>query len=227
MTHCVRLISACITVALLAGGSAAKTPCNGIPVQVSAPTQALVVQTCTAATSALTTLAVCDLTLDRPVTVVVSTDADALPRHCVAQYDCDAHEIVVMAPALLDRALPASSRFARMPIDAYFGSLIAHEMTHAVMLAPDQGGQLQRIAQEYVAYAMQINALSPRDRAAFLAGAPDGAALTLSELHPLIMAMAPDLFAERAALHFAQPGNGCGFVGALQDGTVRFPEMME
>ena len=216
-----------VAVTLSVGSATAQTSCDGAPVDVYAGTDALAEQTCDAAQSALGLLADCDLALTAPITITVTETAVDLPDHCVARFDCDDRAITVLHPDLLADTLSPNSRFAQIPLQPYFDSLIAHELTHATLLDDDRSANLPRVAHEYMAYATQVRSLSPEDQATFLAGAPDGALLTLSDINPLFLVFAPDLFAQFATVHFDLPENGCGFLQALLDGVVRFPAAME
>ncbi|AHM04755.1 hypothetical protein roselon_02430 [Roseibacterium elongatum DSM 19469] len=161
------------------------------------------------------------LDLSRPIEIAINPD---LGLHCVGQYHCGENRIELLPPDtyLEGTAMSANSAFATIAPDAYFASIIRHELAHAAMdTMMDCPFEHCLVGQEYVAYTLQIEFLPGPERDAFLAGLPEVTRpVSRDELTPMTLFMAPGIFAQKAWLHFSARPDPCGFLGQVARGTV-------
>jgi hypothetical protein len=204
-----------------AGIAAAGAECADGTVKVAVAHPALETRICRAAEAGLAQLRRCGLGLDAPVRIEVAASLENPHPGCLGRFDCATGVIQLLSPAAVQAELTATSVLASIDSDALYDSLVAHELAHAAFY---QASALQTpsiAAQEYVAYAIQLGVLTKADRDRFLARAGEAAPEDLTELSPVILGLSPDGFAARVWLHFANPGNGCGFLAKLVDGRER------
>lgn len=165
-------------------------------------------------------LGACHLVQSRPLTIRVVAYLSHPFAACMAIYDCRDDAISVTAPARLAAKLPDDSIWRRIRMEALFESLIVHELAHAFL---DQT-ECKRIPcyadHEYIAYAMQIDALAPADREAVLEGHRVRLPVDPAALNEFTAQAAPGHFAQSVWLHFNTEGNGCAFVGKLVRGET-------
>ncbi|MBY6199853.1 hypothetical protein KUV65_00630 [Maritalea mobilis] len=161
------------------------------------------------------------LTIPEDIEIAINPD---LGLNCVGLYHCGEHRIELLPPDTYnnDTAMSATGEFSMITPGAYFESVLRHELAHAAM---DDLMECPLpnclVGQEYVAYALQIEFLPASDRDAFLATQPEVARpISRDELHPMILFMAPGLFARKAWLHFRDRPDPCGFLGQVARGEV-------
>jgi len=177
-------------------------------------------QICDVVRRARPRLAECHLRQSRALTIRV-VDRIAHPfESCMAQYDCREKVISVTDPEKLPEMLATDSIWRRIAPAALFDSLIVHELAHAFLDQTECLPMPCLADQEYIGYALQIDALDEADRAAILAGNRIGDPADTGRLNDFMALAGPNHFAQAAWLHFSLPGNGCAFVGELVDGTV-------
>jgi hypothetical protein len=194
-------------------------PTEGLTVEAADPV--LAARVCGIAAGALGTLASCHLPQRRPILIEIVARIEHSDVECLGAYDCRSARLRVTAPAALPEPDDSSSPFLSLPPDELFASLVTHELTHAMLDQQDCAAGDCIAAHEYMAYAMQMQALSPSSRQIVLDAAPGVAGVVLPErLNDFIALAAPDTFAAWAWLHFSTPGNGCAFFARLLSGEV-------
>ena len=80
---------------------------------------------------------------------------------------------------------------------------------------------------EYIAFAMQLQSLSRRDRQALIDGLLSSSPVELSWFTDEQLHETPELFAANAWRHFSQPGFGCAFIKTIVAGETVFPSETE
>lgn len=178
---------------------------------------------CDAVAHARTLLTPCGLVQTRPITVDIVSTMDERHAACVAYFNCDTDTLTLLPPSALARSKDVMSAFEGLSSEAYFRSVIVHEMTHA-LAHQSHGGSLTRVAHEYLAYAFQIASLSKKSRAKVLAAVPPEGAVGLDGIDEIALLFGPSQFALRAFQHFSQAGNGCAFVASIIDRDPALPE---
>lgn len=174
---------------------------------------------CDAAQTAATQLSSCELEITEPVVISL---VDRFEVECLALFHCDERRVEIMHPdAYAD--LLAEGRggaFAPLSPDAFFQSLMRHELVHAALTDMPCPFESCLVGQEYIAYTLQVRFLPDVDRAAFEAVDPHDGPVSRDVLNPIILMMAPDVFARRAWQHLTERPNACAFIGQIARAEV-------
>ncbi len=184
---------------------------------ISDPADALKI--CEMASGAVAQLATCSVLIDRPVVIEV---VDRLPEGYIGQYHHGKYRIDLLSPRAAQVYLETKNPMTVRHRDAFYQSIIVHELTHAAlddMPCPISGCYA---TQEYVAYAMQMRSLSPEARATFLTRPEFNRPISANEINEPIALFAPDVFMQKAWLHFSQQEDPCGFIGQIASGKIFF-----
>lgn len=198
--------------------TAAEMACEGTVVTVDTTDSRVAEMVCASAVRAESLFEQCNVPkLEKPVQINV---VDALMPRCVAVYHCGEDMIEVLPPKLMDEKREEESAFSFLPIDAYFKSVIIHELTHAAFDDVPCPFNSCTVSNEYVAYTIQVESLTPEQKKEFAETAALDRRIFRDELNMLIYEMAPHLFAQKAWVHFTQRDDPCGFIGQISDGTV-------
>lgn len=212
---CLRLALTLPICTAVAGADPA--PCPDTRFLVEAATTGLQDQLCRDASHLSATLAACGLVQSRPLLIQIVQDIEHPVAECLAAYDCDFGRIRILDPAHFATAIPETSPYAALPPDVLIRSLLAHELSHALL---DQGALNHEIAlvdHEYVAAAMELDQMPDEWREVMLAES------MLSEardglVNIWIYRLEPRRFAANAWLHFQSPGHGCTLVRDIAEG---------
>jgi len=199
-----------------AGAAAEPLPCSGSGISVEAQAPALAERICRIAVDTAAFLSRCGLPLGGAVEIRV---VPTLPEGCTGLYHCGEGYIEVTDPASLAGHRAPDTRFAAIPTAAYFDSIVAHEIAHAAMDAVPCPFGTCEVTEEYVAYATQIATLPEAARTAFFAAEEVGPARR-ADLSLALLKLAPDLFAAKAARHFAERPDSCGYLATIGRGEI-------
>ena len=192
--------------------------CEGDLITVTAASPTLAKKVCTITTRAIADLAICNVTLDRPVSINLLDVR--LPTHYLGMYCNGTDSIKLLPPTKLEEQRLASSAFAPIPTPRYFESIIVHELNHAAFDAvPCPFGHCIATA-EYLSYVMQLRSLSVQDQIAFLGNTDFDERVSRDRLSAIMVFLDPDGFARKAWLHFNQRPDPCGFAGQIMSGAV-------
>ena len=187
-----------------------------ITVEASDPTHARL--TCDAVERALIQFENCNIPpLEGPLYIEI---VDRLEAGCVGQYHCGKGSIKVLEPSVMGALHAPDSPFAFLPNEAYFQSIVVHELTHAAIADLPCPFETCVVAQEYLAYTMQVMSLAPDFQAAYSAEAGVDTHISRDELSIAILFMAPQIFAQKAWGHLSQREDPCAYLGQIVDGTV-------
>jgi hypothetical protein len=175
---------------------------------------------CSAAQKATALFNDCNIpSFSNPVRVDV---VDDLIADCLGVYHCGKNLIEVLSPAVMqDRGEP-DGVFAHLSPDSYFQSVVVHELAHAATDGMPCPVKSCLAGVEYIAYAMQVMSLSPEEHLVFEENLEMDRLSSSDEINPIILLMAPDLFAEKVWAHFSQHDDSCGFIGQLVNGDFFF-----
>ncbi|MDJ0639408.1 MAG: hypothetical protein QNJ20_11280 [Paracoccaceae bacterium] len=189
------------------------TVCSRHPVSIDGGTEDLRLRACEVVAHVSEVAASCDLRLKKTLYVHISPDRALLPPGCSGTYDCLSSLVILLAPEKLED--PAAISRAAM-----FEAVLMHETVHAMVSDELDGRVISRLAEEYVAYALQLESMSQSDRQKILNSQGAAPKITQELLNFDLLRAAPDLFGSAAWLHFKQPQNGCRFVADLLSGDV-------
>ena len=174
---------------------------------------------CTYATLVTEQLQSFDLAVPAPVTIAVIPE---LGDNCLGIYHCGTGRIEVLereAYAHLREAGEASA-FATVSEDAFFESIIRHELAHAALDTMPCPFEACPVGQEYIAYTMQVWFLPETDRVAFEEAKPHDETISRDMLSGIMLMMAPELFAHRAWFHLQAREDPHAFIGQIARGEV-------
>jgi hypothetical protein len=187
---------------------------------VQAETGAEARQVCRVISAALPQLRSCHLSVQNPVHITVSEELADAPARCLGYYQCDQSEIHIRSAQGMERVFAPDSVFGQVGLDAFFESIVVHEVAHALF---QQNACVTAACidnHEYVAHAMQMAWLPDDQRALILDAYPTETPVDPMRLNSFIAAMAPERYAALVWQHFNQPENGCDFVQGLLSGDV-------
>ena len=198
--------------------SAETISCGETGVQVTANRSAYADMTCKAVARAEALFSKCNMPAFE--TSLEVTIVNELDPNCVALYHCGERRIEVLEPPLMEARRSSEGAFALLPIEDYFQSVIVHELAHASFDDVPCPFENCVVANEYVAYSMQVMALTPEARSAFTARSGIERQITRDELSLPILYLAPGRFAQKAWAHLSQRTDPCGYVGEIMEGSV-------
>ena len=160
----------------------------------------------------------CDLP---PVTRPLSIDiVSELKAGCVALYHCGEDWIEVLEPDLMEERRNPEGAFAFLDIDTYFHSVVVHELTHTNFDDAPCPFETCVVADEYIAFSMQVMSLTLEQQAEFESGLQPERQISRDELSAIILFMAPSLFARKSWIHLSQRYDQCGYLRKILDGTI-------
>ncbi|MDU8911884.1 DUF6639 family protein [Aestuariicoccus sp. MJ-SS9] len=199
--------------------SAEETLCETAGLVVEGGTSASRDRVCRIAAREIPELATCNVAVPEGVTLRFE---DILPEGCMGIFHCGEALINLLPPDLMAERREPDGAFAGVPDEAYFNSVVVHELTHAAYDGVECPLNDCLATSEYVAYAMQVRSLPTEARTAFEAASAFDQRVARDELSAMYYAFAPDRFAQKAWLHFTQRDDGCEFIGQILDGAVFF-----
>ena len=174
---------------------------------------------CRVAAEAVDDLAACNLPLDRPITITLSRE---LEDNCVGTYHCSEDLIELSHPDVLAAIIDKSALFSALDVMTYFDSILYHELVHAAFDTVYCPFDACPATAEYLAYALQIRALSPEDRARIGLGEIPEERISREAINAIMVYWAPDRFALKAWTHLMQRPDPCAYVGLIGQGDIRF-----
>jgi hypothetical protein len=174
---------------------------------------------CALAARATEQLASCNLTVPAPLAITVIPE---LEDRCLGLYHCGEGRVEILAPGayLPLRTESEASAFATVSEEAFFESVIRHELAHAALDSMPCPFESCLASQEYVAYTMQVRFLPEADRISFEAAIAHDGRVTRDMLSAIMVMMAPEVFARRAWLHLSAREDPCDFIGQIARGEV-------
>jgi hypothetical protein len=183
---------------------------------------ALAERTCRSAETARARLLSCGIAIETPVDIDVVGEVTGAFGACLGLYHCGENRFEILDPAAMALAREADSAFAGVSDDAFWESVLVHELTHAAYDRVTCPFSSCVATSEFAAYAMQVLSLPPEDQARFgetvtLSTEPSSAAIS-----EMIYFMAPDKFAKIAWLHFKAQPDPCGYLERIMDGEIFF-----
>jgi hypothetical protein len=177
---------------------------------------------CSAAEEAIRRLAVCGITLRRPLRVQIMIEV----RHpfsgpIFGLFDTKQERVLVTQEANIP-TLVEGTPWAMLPQRDFYRSLIIHEVVHGVVHQNLKRPVSTHAAYEYPAYALQIDSLAASVRDMFLQSFDQRAIKADSIFSDPILLFDPYFFAARAYEHFKASADGCSHLSAILEGEVSF-----
>jgi hypothetical protein len=213
------IIGLCFAAPALAGPE----PCADAPVHVMAESPEDHRLICAAAKSAVRMLDRCTISVHRPLQVHVMPEVRHPFRGPIfGLFDIVQERVLVTRYANVG-TLVEGTPYSEVPRPEFYGSIIVHEIVHAVLHQNYERRPNSQAAYEYPAYALQIDYLPPAARQLFL----QTSAHTTEErkdflFNDAVLFFDPFVFAARAYQHFKASSDWCSHVRALLRGEVDF-----
>lgn len=194
--------------------------CPGLDVTATAPEAGLHDLICRTATDHVARLSACGILPTRRISVTAAPVFEGLPANCVGAFHCERDEIETVSPETLASRDAPGFIYKGLKPEAAFVSILRHELTHALLEHTSEDSPISSAAHEYIAFALQIEAMTDDERAAFLETNGRIAAMSLDTFNMVIYSFVPGRFASSVWLHCSTPENGCRFVRDLIEGRV-------
>jgi Family of unknown function (DUF6639) len=172
-------------------------------IRVTTDEAALVQRVCKTAAQAQIRFEALGLTHNEQITIVIAEDIDGPPGHCVALYDTDSETLKILPEDRLADAPGRLRPFPRMRAHIIFDSLIVHELAHAYLEQTAAGIEISRLAHEYLAYALQLDALPDAQRIRILNAENVTRPVALTDFSEALLSFYPANYAAMAWLHFS------------------------
>jgi hypothetical protein len=174
---------------------------------------------CRVGAQAIDELAACNLPLDRPITITLSRTLD---ENCVGVYHCGEDTMELTHPDDLATMIAESALFSALDVLSYFDSILFHELVHAAADTIPCPYESCPATSEYLAYALQIRALSAEDREKIGLAEVSEDRISRDAINAIMVFWAPDRFAVKAWTHLMQREDPCAYVGLIAKGNIVF-----
>lgn len=217
------LASGAVVVIFIGQSGPAETRlCGAVPVTFQTNDNELANRACHALDQAQPQFQACGLLDKTPQNVDIAIMDWTTNMTCLGLYHCDTGQIRLISPDQFAKVLPPDSPFLAIPELQLFDSLVIHEMTHALLFMNHARPWRSFAAQEYVAYAMQLQFLQPESQAELLTSVNVKRPVRLETLSEKTLMFEPEEFAIGAWQHFETNGHGCDFVRRILNDDVNF-----
>ena len=177
---------------------------------------------CSAAAEARKTLASCNAILDRAIEFEIVEAFDTDHAACLGLYHCGEDKIEILSPADMAAARDKEGAFELIADEAYWQSIIVHELTHAAYDTIKCPFTSCVATTEYAAYAMQVFSLPPDQQALFGTSVTLRSKPSFDSISMVMLFMAPDRFAKMAWLHFRGREDPCDYMRLIMEGQMFF-----
>lgn len=196
-----------------------------ISVTAASPEQAR--SACDAAEAADSRFAALGLANGTPIRIEVTEALKVGPGQCVALFDVDASVVEVLPAHCLVGNPGRLAPFPQLPGEVLFDSLVVHELAHAYAHWTAGEVRLSRVAHEYIAYAVQLDALPAPARLSILEAAGIAAPVEIGSFDEALLNFRPQTFAAMAWLHFTENGGDAAAIRPILAGDVTFYSLRE
>ena len=179
-------------------------------------------RTCKAASEARKTLESCGIALNRPIDIEIVQGFPDQYTACLGLYHCGEDQIEILSPQDMAATRDRDGVFEFISDDAYWQSIIAHELTHAAYDSVKCPFTSCVATAEYASYAMQVFSLPADQQPLF------GKSVTLrskpsqDSISGVMAFMSPDHFAKIAWLHFQNRDAPCDYMRLIMSGQIFF-----
>ena len=174
---------------------------------------------CRASDRAISLFGDCGFALPEPVEI---TTTSRIEPKCFGVFHCGEARIDLLTPEAMDAIREEDSLFAPIETDAYFDSVVVHELAHALYDGTDCPYPNCLATSEYFAYSYQIMSFSDADRAALEAGIDMERTISRDYVVGILAVMSPDIFARRVWQHVSQRDDQCAWLGGILSGAIVF-----
>lgn len=207
---------------LFAHGASQRCPGTSVIVQSAEPGEAAAI--CHAATMATSLLSRCGIARDLDLWVTLVEEV----RHpcgaaVLGQYLTNEDRIELTTFSACIDALGPDNAYRQLPLPEAWRSLAVHEITHGIASCAARNKNLAPMAQEYIAYTIQMLSLPVASRQKLLDAMPGKPPSGTGSFNELYHAIAPLRFGVDAYRHYSAMPDGCAFLNQVLRGEVEFP----
>ncbi|WP_424939618.1 DUF6639 family protein [Aliiroseovarius sp. S253] len=207
------LAAICVALPGALPGLAEQHACKEMAVEVSSGDRTTNREVCKAARIASKLFASC--ALPDLLRVVQLELVETLPEGCNAQYHCGESRVEVLTPSAMSHHRSKNGAFSFVDDEVFFRSVVVHELAHAVMDPVPCPFDDCIVADEYIAYAMQVMSLPPSLQEKFGESPDAGQPISRDALSELMLFMSPDGFAQDVWAHLRQRPDACEYIGKV------------
>ena len=151
----------------------AQAACAQSTIVISGPVEDDRKLACSGAHLAIELLGRCGISLHRPLRLEIAEQiVHPFGRPVLAFFDVAEERILVRSSQRVAAAV-SNTPFAAVSPREFYVSIVVHEAVHGVLQQNSEGSLLSHIANEYLAYALQIESLPANARRAFLLSFPN------------------------------------------------------
>ncbi|WP_323770302.1 hypothetical protein [Antarctobacter sp.] len=206
---------------LVAVTASAQVPCDNGLVTVKTNAAELVERACRASDRVFAQLDACDQRLSERVNIQT---AQEILGDCLGLFHCGKAKIEVLTPDALSRKIEADSIFAHIPPQEFFESVVIHELIHALYDGTPCTAEFTEcyVTSEYLAYALQFEALPTKFRAPWLDEFDPNETVKRDEISLGSLMLETDQFALSAWAHLKQRPDRCDWINGILDGSIVF-----
>jgi hypothetical protein len=198
----------------------ARQRCEGVEVEVEAHSEAERTLACSAAGEALELLGRCNIHPRSQLSIHIS--GQALHPQKGPTFGLFNGQAAIVSNLSSATSLAAGTAYALLSANAFYESLVVHEIVHVVMHQNYERLPTSHAAYEYPAYALQIMSLHSADRIKLLHGIDNHDNPPGLLFNDILLAMDPLIFAASAYEHFSAAPDACRLLKALLKGEVDF-----
>lgn len=192
--------------------------CGAVDVTVTADDASIANAVCSVSERAMFQFRACNLgPFPEPLRVDI---VGSLSANCVGLYHCNQNWVELLEPSSMQALRQGDGVFGFLTEEEYFRSIVVHELAHAAFDAVPCPYEGCVVANEYIAYAMQVMSLSPDYRKLFEERSGLDRRVSVVEFSRLMLDLAPERFGARAWAHLQQRDDPCGYIGAIVNGSV-------
>lgn len=180
--------------------------------------------TCTTASRVRKTLESCGVTLNRSIEIEIVEEFDVQYSACLGLYHCGKDQIEILSSKDMATARDRDGAFELISDDAYWQSIIAHELTHAAYDNVKCPFTSCVATAEYASYAMQVFSLPQDQQSLFGKTVKLRSKPSREAISGVMVFMSPDHFAKTAWLHFKAQDKPCNHMRQIMEGRVFFDQ---
>ena len=187
--------------------------CDGQPIEVAGDDPEAMADVCTAGLAALRYLATLELAPTHPIRIELTGKAVAHGQGpAYGLYDGSRERLHLMSLSAITAQHPPPTLFDRSIDSAMYAGLVSHELVHAVAQQHRRVETLGVVAQEYLAYAVQLATLPEPVRLEVIGSAGVGAWEKGDTISEIYLGLNVHRFAVKSYLHLRDHSDPAAFV---------------
>lgn len=201
--------------------------CKDVDATVQAPAEESVDMICNGTQAAVSIFRGCGIDQRGRIEIKVRDDASEPARENYGCYDHSTGQIHLMSLSGCRKHLAEDKSRSEIDAEDYYKSVIIHEVAHKILLSQVGSDRISRVAHEYLAYSLQIEALSAKSRKLLIDKFAGPGSMLPGSPNAMLLFMNPTVFGVVSYLHFKALADRCGTIQKVLDGSIDFPEPYE